>query len=65
MGVSKDGVAVHLAWARFDFAWGLGVEGIVRDLEELTGDGRELFTAVGEEVYITRLDTAIYMLWWW
>ena len=46
MGVTKDGVVLHLAWgacwvveklpglvtavARLDFAWGLGVEGIAR-----------------------------------
>ena len=59
MGVAKDGVVMHLAWvveklpglvtamARVDFAWGLGVE------------DRELVTAVGEDVDITRLDTAI------
>jgi hypothetical protein len=53
------------AMAGVDFAWGLGVEDIARfteaegDLEEVTGEGRELVTAVDEDVDITRLDTAI------
>ena len=53
------------AVARVDLVWGLGVEDIARfteaegDLEEVTGEGRELVTAVDEDVDITRLDTAI------
>ena len=75
MGVSTDGVVVHLAWvacwvvekllglvtavARVDSAWGLGA----RDLEEVTEDGSgELVTTIDEEGDITRLDTAIDVL---
>ena len=46
----------------------MGVEGIARfteaegDLEEVTGEGRELVTAVDEDVDIARLDTAIVVV---
>ena len=71
--VSKDGVVMHLAWVAgwvVEKLHGLvaamaRVEGIARfseaegDLEDVTGEGRELVTAVDGDVDIIRLDTAI------